>query len=148
MLRNEALSLISGPGQNHDLIDSRHDVDAQTRDRRRTDGQAPTQDADPAQVRQFAGFLGRSLDTATVEDLRRYQWDLLDHGISQITRHPNRVGHHPIRNAPRPRDTSPMRMGSQCNLSFRRAAKSCPTPFSAFADSKEIRTVNISPRVK
>src|SRR5450631_4840094 len=107
MLRNEALSLVSGPGQNHDLIDSRHDVDAQTRDRRRTDGQAPTQDADPAQVRQFAGFLGRSLDTATVEDLRRYQWDLLDHGISQISTHPNRLGRSPIMKSLRPRYKSP-----------------------------------------
>jgi hypothetical protein len=34
-------------------------------------------------VRQFAGFLGRSLDTATVED-RRYQLHVVDHGISRI----------------------------------------------------------------
>src|SRR6476660_10301868 len=33
-------------------------------------------------VRQFAGYLGRSPDTATVEDLRRYQLHLVDHGIS------------------------------------------------------------------
>jgi integrase len=33
-------------------------------------------------VRQFAGFLGRSPDTATVEDLRRYQLHLVDHGMS------------------------------------------------------------------
>jgi len=36
-------------------------------------------------VRQFAGFLGRSLDTATVEDLGRYQLYLVDQGISRIT---------------------------------------------------------------
>ena len=30
-------------------------------------------------VRQFAGFLGHSPDTATVEDLRRYQLHLVDH---------------------------------------------------------------------
>ena len=36
-------------------------------------------------VRQFAGFLGRSPDTASVEDLRRYQLHLVDHGISPIS---------------------------------------------------------------
>jgi integrase/recombinase XerD len=33
-------------------------------------------------VRQLAGFLDRSPDTATVEDLRRYQLHLVDHGMS------------------------------------------------------------------
>ena len=33
-------------------------------------------------VRQFACFLGRPPDTASVEDLRRYQLHLVDHGIS------------------------------------------------------------------
>jgi hypothetical protein len=33
-------------------------------------------------VRQFAKFLGRSPDTATVEDLRNYQLHLVDHGTS------------------------------------------------------------------
>lgn len=33
-------------------------------------------------VRNFAKYLGRSPDTATVEDLRRYQLHLVDHGIS------------------------------------------------------------------
>jgi hypothetical protein len=36
-------------------------------------------------VRQFAGFLGRSRDTASVEDLRRYQLHLVDQGISPIS---------------------------------------------------------------
>ena len=36
-------------------------------------------------VRRFAGFLGRSPDTATVEDLRRYQLHLVDHGVSPIS---------------------------------------------------------------
>ena len=36
-------------------------------------------------VHQFAGFLGRSPDTASVEDLRRYQLHLVDHGISPIS---------------------------------------------------------------
>ena len=33
-------------------------------------------------VKRFAGFLGRSPDTASVEDLHRYQLHLVDHGIS------------------------------------------------------------------
>ncbi|WP_250490893.1 site-specific integrase [Caballeronia sp. INML2] len=36
-------------------------------------------------VRQFAKFLGRSPDTATVEDLRNYQLHLVDHGASPIS---------------------------------------------------------------
>jgi integrase/recombinase XerD len=36
-------------------------------------------------VRQFTGFLGRAPDTATVEDLRRYQLHLVDHGISPVS---------------------------------------------------------------
>jgi site-specific recombinase XerD len=36
-------------------------------------------------VRQFTGFLGRSPDTATVEDLRRYQLHLVDHGVSPVS---------------------------------------------------------------
>jgi integrase/recombinase XerD len=36
-------------------------------------------------VRQFAGYLGHSPDIATVEDLRRYQLHLVDHGISPVS---------------------------------------------------------------
>jgi len=36
-------------------------------------------------VRQLAAFLKRSPDTATVEDLRRFQLHLVDHGASPIT---------------------------------------------------------------
>jgi site-specific recombinase XerD len=36
-------------------------------------------------VKRFASFLGRSPDTASVEDLRRYQLHLVDHGISPIS---------------------------------------------------------------
>jgi hypothetical protein len=36
-------------------------------------------------VKRFAGFLGRSPDTASVEDLRRYQLYLVDQGISPIS---------------------------------------------------------------
>src|SRR5690349_16893093 len=36
-------------------------------------------------VQQFAGFLGRYPDTATVEDLRRYQLHPVDHGTSPVS---------------------------------------------------------------
>ena len=36
-------------------------------------------------VRQFTVFLGRSPDTATIDDLRRYQLHLVDHGVSPIS---------------------------------------------------------------
>lgn len=36
-------------------------------------------------VRRFASFLGRSPDTASAEDLRRYQLHLVDHGISPVS---------------------------------------------------------------
>jgi site-specific recombinase XerD len=36
-------------------------------------------------VRRLAAFLGRAPDTATVEDLRRYQLHLVDHGTSPIS---------------------------------------------------------------
>ncbi|ASW03423.1 tyrosine-type recombinase/integrase [Paraburkholderia aromaticivorans] len=36
-------------------------------------------------VREFTRFLGRSPDTATVEDLRRYQLHLVDQGVSPVS---------------------------------------------------------------
>jgi site-specific recombinase XerD len=36
-------------------------------------------------VKRFASFLGRSPDKASIEDLRRYQLYLVDHGISPIS---------------------------------------------------------------
>ncbi|MDR3432229.1 MAG: site-specific integrase [Rouxiella aceris] len=36
-------------------------------------------------VRQFALYLGRSPDTATIEDLRNYQLHLVDHSISPVS---------------------------------------------------------------
>ncbi|MGF6371645.1 integrase/recombinase XerD [Paraburkholderia sp. RAU6.4a] len=36
-------------------------------------------------VREFTRFLGRAPDTATVEDLRRYQLHLVDHGTSPVS---------------------------------------------------------------
>ena len=36
-------------------------------------------------MKRFAGFLGRSPDTASAEDLRSYQLHVVDHGISPIS---------------------------------------------------------------
>jgi len=36
-------------------------------------------------VRQLAGYLGRSPDTATAEDLRRYQLHLVDSGVTPVS---------------------------------------------------------------
>ena len=44
-----------------------------------------TQDTYLHIVREFTRFLRRSPDTATVEDLRRYQLYLVDHGTSAVS---------------------------------------------------------------
>jgi integrase len=44
-----------------------------------------TQAAYVRAVRYLAGFLGRSPDTATAEDLRRFQLHMTDRGVSPIT---------------------------------------------------------------
>ena len=36
-------------------------------------------------MRQFAAYLGRSPDTASTEDLRNYQLNLVDHSISPVS---------------------------------------------------------------
>ncbi len=46
---------------------------------------AKTQSGYIRTVSRFYGWLGRSPDTATAEDLRRYQLYLVDHGISPIS---------------------------------------------------------------
>jgi site-specific recombinase XerD len=46
---------------------------------------AKTQSSYIRAVRHFAGFLGRSPDTASAEDLRRYQLHCVDRGVSPIT---------------------------------------------------------------
>jgi integrase/recombinase XerD len=43
-------------------------------------------------VRKFAKFLGKSPDTATDEDLRRFQLHLIDQGTSPITLNATIVG--------------------------------------------------------
>ena len=44
-----------------------------------------TQTAYVRAVRRFAGFLGRSPDTATAEDLRRFQLHMVEQGTSSMT---------------------------------------------------------------
>jgi integrase/recombinase XerD len=44
-----------------------------------------TQSAYIRVVRQFTAFLGRLPDTASVEELRRYQLHLVDHGVSPVS---------------------------------------------------------------
>jgi len=44
-----------------------------------------TQSAYLRSVSNFARYLGRAPDTATVEDLRNYQLYLVDHGTSPIS---------------------------------------------------------------
>jgi site-specific recombinase XerD len=51
-----------------------------------------TRDAYIRAVRKFAKFLGRSPDTATDEDLRRFQLHLIDQGTSPITLNATIVG--------------------------------------------------------
>ena len=36
-------------------------------------------------VKKLTGFVGRSPDTVTVEDLRRYQLHMVDHGMSPVS---------------------------------------------------------------
>ena len=47
--------------------------------------EAKTQTSYVRGVRRLAAYLGRSPDTATVEDLRRFQLDMVDHGASPMT---------------------------------------------------------------
>ena len=51
-----------------------------------------TQTAYIRAVRKFAKFLGHSPDTATDEDLRRFQLDMVDKGTSPITLNATIVG--------------------------------------------------------
>ena len=46
---------------------------------------AKTQQAHIRNVKHFAGFLGRSPDTATPDDLRAYQLDMTKAGVSATT---------------------------------------------------------------
>ena len=84
MLTGEAIRLVLQQEPNHDPLPANASPLRQRMiDDMRMRQLAPkTQDIYLHIVREFARFLGRSPDTATVEDLRRYQLYLVDHGTS------------------------------------------------------------------
>ena len=87
MLWDEAIRLGSPQEQSHGCIISTDLVVAATHARRH--GMRKLCDQTQAgyirAVRQLAAFLKRSPDSATVEDLRRFQLHLVDRGTSPIT---------------------------------------------------------------
>jgi integrase len=87
MLANEAIRLVLQQVPNHDLLTGKRQPIAPAHDRRHAHAPAcpKTQAIYLHIVREFARFLGRSPDTATVEDLRRYQLYLIDHGTSAVS---------------------------------------------------------------
>ena len=87
---DEAIRLASRQEQSHGRIIelSSHHAVAPTHDRRHAHAQAlPTRRRATisAPCGSSPGFLGRSPDTATVEDLRRFQLHLVDHGTSPVS---------------------------------------------------------------
>ena len=88
MLTSEAIRLVHRQEQNHGLIDTHSVTPLRQRmidDMRMRKLERKTQDGYIRAVRKLAAFLGRSPDTATVEDLRRFQLHLVDSGTSPIT---------------------------------------------------------------
>ena len=87
MLWDEAIGLASSQEQNHGLIDSEDHAVAPAHDRGHAHAQARRQDAEPLHSRgtPVCRLFGRSPDTASVEDLRRYQLHLVDRGISPVS---------------------------------------------------------------
>jgi site-specific recombinase XerD len=110
MLRSEAIRLVSQPEQDHEALNSRdfaaastgtsladHGaiaenarvehlcVEAVTEDMRLRKLAPHTQDSYIRSVRRLAGYLHRSPDTATTEELRNFQLHLVDRGTSPIT---------------------------------------------------------------
>ena len=87
MLKGEAIRLVVQQEQSHDP----HTQPISPLRQRMTDDMRMRKLAPKTQagylrvVREFARFLGRSPDTATVEDLRRYQLHLVDHGVSPVS---------------------------------------------------------------
>ena len=72
----------------HKRVHPRHLRAASTHDRGHADAQALTEDPGHPYIRgvqRLAAYLGRSPDTATVEDLRNYQLHLVDQGTSTIS---------------------------------------------------------------
>lgn len=84
MLKSEAIHLDSTVEQLHDPFRATHQPAAPTHDRRHDVAQALAENPDRylRGVIDFTRFLKRSPDTATAEDLRRYQLHLVEQGIA------------------------------------------------------------------
>ena len=87
MLWNEAIRLGLRQEQSHDSNDPDRQRIAPTHDGRHAHAQVRRQDAVPVHPRSkpVHPFLGASPDTATAEDLRRYQLHLVDQGTSPVS---------------------------------------------------------------
>jgi len=87
MLISEVIRLVLRQEQNHESIDSARLPLRQRliEDMRLRKLNGKTQIAYVRAVRRLAGFLRRSPDTATREDLRRFQLHMVDQGTSSVT---------------------------------------------------------------
>ena len=79
-----------------------------------------TQSAYIRAVRKFTKFLGHTPDTATDEDLRRFQLDMVDKGASPITLNATIVGLNPCSRLP----WAALRLWPRCSRCACR--RSCP----------------------
>src|SRR5215831_19460229 len=85
MLWNEAIGLATLQEQSHGFIEPTYQPAAPAHDRRHAQARAQDPGGYIRAVCKLAAFLRRSPDTATVEDLRRFQLHLVDQGTSPIT---------------------------------------------------------------
>jgi integrase/recombinase XerD len=86
MLRGEAIRLVFAIGAMNDSTQGISPLrQRMIEDMRMRELSAKTQSSYIRAVRHFAGYLGRSPDTASAEDLRRYQLHCVDRGFSPIT---------------------------------------------------------------
>jgi site-specific recombinase XerD len=86
MLRGEAIRLVFAIGAMNDSTQGISPLrQRMIEDMRMRELSAKTQSSYIRAVRHFAGYLGRSPDTASAEDLRRYQLHCVDRGVSPIT---------------------------------------------------------------
>ena len=80
-------------------------------------------------VREFARFLGRSPDTATIEDLRSYQLHLVDHGTSPVSL-----------NAAVARTAARVRVVRVCQTSLCRAQSRARVPLTLYAPRRDLQS--------
>jgi len=86
MLATEAIRLVLQQEPNHDLPTERQPAASAHIDDMRMRQLSPRTQANYLRiVREFSRYLGRSPDTATVEDLRGYQLHLVDRGTSAVS---------------------------------------------------------------